>query len=450
MTIKIEKVLVVDDEIIMRNFLSEALKRKGIDVTTVETGQKAFGIIEEGSFDMVITDMKMPGITGMDVVRKVKELSPNTLVIVITAHGTIENAIEAMRAGAFDYMIKPFSIENLIAIIEKAQTHVSLVEENLYLRQQISSGSRPHRKMIAESPTMRKILSDIEQIAKSNASVFINGESGTGKEVVAQAVHYSSPRVNNPFIKVNCAAVPETLVESEFFGHEKGAFTGANAKRLGRFELANGGSLLLDEITEIPIGLQAKLLRVIQEHEFERVGGSKSVKVDVRLISTSNRNMKEAITNKVLREDLYYRLNVIPIFIPPLRERREDILPLAEYFIERMCQENHTEKKKLTPEAKKKLVDYSWPGNIRELSNVIERAIVMDATPLIGVEYLYLDGILLKDVKHEQMTLEDLEKKHIIETLQCHENNPDKAAETLGITLRMLRSKLSTYNLIDK
>lgn len=450
MTIKIEKVLVVDDEIIMRNFLSEALKRKGIDVTTVETGQKAFTLIEEGSFDMVITDMKMPGVTGMDVVRKVKEISPNTLVIVITAYGTIENAIEAMRAGAFDYMIKPFSIENLIAIIEKAQAHVSLVEENQYLRQQVSSGSRPHRKIIAESPAMRKILSDIEQIAKSNTSVFINGETGTGKEVVAQAVHYGSPRANSPFIKVNCAAVPETLVESEFFGHEKGAFTGANAKRLGRFELANGGSLLLDEITEIPIGLQAKLLRVIQEHEFERVGGSKSVKVDVRLISTSNRNMKEAITNKVLREDLYYRLNVIPIFIPPLRERKEDILPLAEYFIERMCQENHTDKKKLTPEAKKKLLDYSWPGNIRELSNVIERAIVMDTTPLIGVEYLYLDGILLKDVKYEQMTLEDLEKKHIIETLQSHENNPNKAAETLGITLRMLRSKLSTYGVTEK
>lgn len=446
----IEKVLVVDDEMIMRNFLSEALKRKGIDVTTAETGQKALALLEEGSFDLVITDMKMPGITGMDVVRKAKEISPNTLVIVITAYGTIENAIEAMRSGAFDYLIKPFAIENLIAIIEKAQAHVSLVEENQYLRQQVASGNNARRKIIAESPAMLKILSDVAQIAKSHTSVFINGETGTGKEVLAQAIHYGSPRANRPFIKVNCAAVPETLVESEFFGHEKGAFTGANAKRLGRFELAHGGSLLLDEITEIPIALQAKLLRVIQEHEFERVGGSKPVKVDVRLISTSNRNMKEAISNKVLREDLYYRLNVIPISIPPLRERKEDILPLAEYFIERMCQENHTEKKKLTPEAKKKLLAYAWPGNIRELSNVIERAIVMDATPLIGVEYLYLDGLLLKEEKHERMTLEDLEKKHIIETLQSHENNPNKAAETLGITLRMLRSKLSTYNLTEK
>lgn len=443
----IEKVLIVDDEMIMRNFLSEALKRKGIEVSTAETGQKAFAIMEESSFDLVITDMKMPGITGMDIVRKVKELSPGTLIIVITAYGTIENAIEAMRAGAFDYLIKPFSVENLIAIIEKAREHVSLVEENQYLRQQVP-GNRPHRKIIAASPIMLKILSDVEQIAKSNASVFINGETGTGKEVIAHAIHYHSPRANRPFIKVNCAAVPETLVESEFFGHEKGAFTGANNKRLGRFELADTGSLLLDEITEIPLALQAKLLRVIQEHEFERVGGSKPVKVDVRLISTSNRNMKEAIANKILREDLYYRLNVIPIVIPPLRDRREDILPLAEHFIERMCQDNHTDKKKLTPEAKKKLAAYAWPGNIRELANVIERAIVMDATPLIGVEYLFLDG-LATDPSSEGMTLQDLEKKHIIETLHSHENNPNKAAECLGITLRALRNKLTEYNLTD-
>lgn len=445
----IERVLIIDEDVATAAFLSDALKSKGIDVTTMKSGKEAIPLLEESSFDMVITDMKMPGITGIDIVRKVKEISPHTLVIVITAHGTIENAIEAMRAGAFDYKIKPFPVENLVAAIEKARSHVTLVEENHYLRQQ-AAGGRPHRRIIAESPAMKKILSDVEQIAKSNASVFINGETGTGKEVVAHAIHYQSTRTQRPFIKVNCAAVPETLVESEFFGHEKGAFTGANNKRLGRFELAHGGSLLLDEITEIPIGLQAKLLRVIQEHEFERVGGSKVVKVDVRLISTSNRNMKDSIANKVLRADLYYRLNVIPIFIPPLRERKEDILPLAEYFIERMCQDNHIEKKKLSAEAKKKLLAYSWPGNIRELSNVIERAIVMDSTPVIGVEYLYLDSFAVMEFKQGQMTLQDLEKRHIIETLQSHENNPGKAAESLGITLRMLRSKLSEYDLTGK
>lgn len=444
----IEKVLVVDDELIMRNFLSEALKRKGIEVTTAENGQKASALLQESSFDMVITDMKMPGMSGIDIVRKVKELSPSTLVIVITAFGTIENAIEAMRAGAFDYLIKPFPIESLIAIIEKAHQHVTLVEENQYLRQQVS-GERPHRKIIAASPQMQKILADVAQIAKSNANVFINGETGTGKEVIAHAVHFHSPRSNKPFIKVNCAAVPETLIESEFFGHEKGSFTGANNKRLGRFELANGGSLLLDEITEIPASLQAKLLRITQEQEFERVGGSKPIKVDVRLISTSNRNMGEAIENKILRKDLYYRLNVIPIVLPPLRDRQEDIIPLAEHFIDRMCQENHVDKKKLTPDAKKKLLAYSWPGNIRELANVIERAIVMDSTPLIGAEYLYLDNLVGGALQRgsELMTLQDLEKKHIIETLQTHANDPSKAAETLGITLRALRSKLTEHNL---
>lgn len=392
----IEKILVVDDELIMRNFLAEALKRKGIEVMTAENGQKALAILQDNAFDMVITDMNMPNVTGMEVLKKAKELSPATLVIVITAYGSIENAVEAMKAGAFHYIIKPFSVDNLTTLIEKAREHVSLVEENHYLRQQVS-GLRPHRKIIAESEAMKKILTDIEKIAKSQASVFISGESGTGKEVIAHVIHYSSPRADNPFIKVNCAAIPETLVESEFFGHEKGSFTGAANKRLGRFELADRGTLLLDEITEIPLSLQAKLLRVTQEQEFERVGGSKPVKVDVRLISTSNRDIEKAIAERVIRKDLYYRLNVIPVRIPPLRDRKDDIIPLAEYFIDRMCQENHTEKKKLTTEAKKKLTNYPWPGNIRELANVIERAVVLDTAPNIAPEHLYLDHFGVKE-----------------------------------------------------
>lgn len=441
----IEKILIVDDEVLMRNFLVEALKRKGFEAIAAENGEKAIHLLKEHAFDLIITDMKMPGLTGMDVLKYVKEVSPRTLVIVVTAFGTIENAVEAMKSGAFYYLIKPFSLESLIANIEKAHQHLVLIEENHYLREQV----RPHssgREVVAESPAMQKILKDLEQIAKSNANVFINGETGTGKEVIAHLVHYSSPRAHQPFIKVNCAAVPEALVESEFFGHEKGAFTGATNKRLGRFELAHGGSLLLDEITEIPLALQAKLLRVTQEQEFERVGGVKPIKVDVRLISTSNRDMREALTSKVLREDLYYRLNVVPLYLPPLRERQEDILPLADYFIERTCQGNHLEKKTLSTEAKKKLLCYRWPGNVRELANVIERAIVMDRGKVIQESHLYLDGPAVSLIVGK--TLQELEKQLIVETLQMHPNRT-KVAESLGISVKMLRNKLQEYNLVD-
>jgi two-component system, NtrC family, response regulator AtoC len=437
----IEKILVVDDEAIMRNFLVEALKRKGLDAVSAENGEKAIQLIEQESFDLIITDMKMPKISGLEVLQAAKKISPRTLVIVITAFGTIENAVEAMKSGAFHYLIKPFSLESLTANIEKANQHLALFDENIYLRQEVSSKA-VGCQIIAESPAMKKILYDVEQIAKSNASVFINGETGTGKEVIAHIIHHSSLRAHHPFIKVNCAAVPETLVESEFFGHEKGAFTGAINKRLGRFELAHRGSLLLDEITEIPLSLQAKLLRVTQEQEFERLGGSKMVSVDVRLISTSNRDMKEALTNKVLREDLYYRLNVIPIYLPPLRERLEDIIPLAEYFIDQTCRENHRPKKSLSEEAKKKLLDYPWPGNVRELANVIERSIVMDQGKIIQEKNLYLDRVVISIGK----TLQEVEKELIVETLQLHENQA-KVAETLGITIKTLRDKLQEYHL---
>ncbi len=388
----IEKVLIVDDEAIMRDFLVEALKRKGYDACAVDSGEKAIRCLKEKAFDLLITDLKMPGMSGMDLLKEAKSLSPQTLVILVTAFGTIENAVEAMKQGAFHYLIKPFSLDSLIAMIEKANEHVALVEENRYLRQQWGRDPE-HYPLIAESPAMKHILQQVRQVAKSHASVFITGETGTGKEVIAHAVHYQSLRADRPFIKVNCAAIPDTLVESEFFGHEKGAFTGAAAKRLGRFELAHGGSLLLDEVTEIPLGLQAKLLRVTQEQEFERVGGMKPIKVDVRLISTSNRDIGEALKNKVLREDLYYRLNVVPLFLAPLRERSEDVLPLADYFIRRTCQENHLNKKGLTAQAKKKLLAYRWPGNVRELANVIERAIVMDQGSSIQAEHLHLEEL---------------------------------------------------------
>lgn len=428
----IEKILIVDDEILIRNFLTEALKRKGIEVVACENGTKAIELLKEHSFDLVITDMKMPGASGMDVLKFVKDTSPQTLVIIVTAFGTIENAVEAMKEGAYHYIIKPFSLESLMVIIEKANQHVALVAENRYLREQVISNPCG-RPFIATSPAMQKILAEVQQVAKSHANVFINGETGTGKEVIAHLIHYNSSRANQPFIKVNCAAIPESLVESEFFGHEKGAFTGASNKRLGRFELAHKGSLLLDEITEIPLALQAKLLRVTQEMEFERVGGTKPIQVDVRLISTSNRNIQEAIEQKVLREDLYYRLNVVPIEIPPLRDRKEDVIPLAEHFIARCCTENHIEKKQLSDEAKEKLLQYRWPGNVRELANIIERAVVMDKKKIIYD--LHLPFTISKPTPKVEKTLSHTKQKVSLKKLYNasanKQNPPNMTLETL-------------------
>ncbi|MCC5831689.1 MAG: sigma-54-dependent Fis family transcriptional regulator [Chlamydiales bacterium] len=383
----IETILVAEDEELMRRFLEEALKRKGFAVDAAENGKEAISLLKKNSYDLVITDMKMPDLSGLEILKKTKELSPQTLVLVMTAYGTIENAVEAMRLGAFNYLLKPFTPEAIEALIDKASEHQSLINENTYLREQVASKV----KIIAESPLMKRVLEEAVRVAKSQASVLIHGESGTGKEVIAGAIHAHSLRAKNPYIRVNCAAVPDTLIESEFFGHEKGSFTGANSKRLGRFELADGGTLLLDEITEIPLNLQPKLLRVIQEQEFERVGGSRPVSVDVRLISTSNRNLKNAIEEKIFREDLYYRLNVVPIFLPSLRERKEDILPLVRHFLDKFCFENNKRVKILSKKAEEKLLEYHWPGNIRELANVIERVVVLDYGETVEPAHFSLD-----------------------------------------------------------
>lgn len=293
---------------------------------------------------------------------------------------------------------------------------------------------------------MKKMQCDLAKIAHSHASVMITGESGTGKEVISQAIHLQSDRAQGPFIKVNCSAIPGALIESEFFGHEKGAFTGAISRRLGRFELSHGGTLLLDEISEMPLDLQAKLLRVVQERIFERVGGNTPIHVDVRLIATSNKNMQEAVAQKHFREDLYYRLNVMPISLPPLRERKEDIIPLAEYFLERFCSENHQPIKTFSVEAHQKLLDYSWPGNIRELANIIERIVVMENTSHLLPQHVPIDLATLPPYSSAlPITLAEVEKKHILATLAFHHNNRTKAAETLGISIRTLRNKLHLY-----
>jgi len=438
----IEKVLVVDDEPLMLRFIADVLRRQDKEVITAENGAEAITLLQTESFDLIITDMKMPKKNGLDVLKTAKALYPSILVNLATAHGTIEAAVEALKLGAFNYLIKPFSPESLEGVLEKAEEHIRLIKENSYHRENSKSSA-----LIAESPAMKKILADLEKVAKAQASIFITGESGTGKEVIAAAIHERSSRSEHPFIKVNCAAIAETLIESEFFGHERGSFTGAHMRKTGRFELANKGTLLLDEVTEIPLTLQPKLLRAIQEQEFERVGGTKPIKVNLRFLATSNRNMQEAIEGKVFREDLFYRLNVVPIHLPPLRERREDILPLTRHFLSKFCAENHKPLKTLTERAEKKLLEYPWPGNVRELANIVERTVVMDFDPIIDSEHLYLDSSISspqKEIK-KGMTLQAMEKQLILETLESNHNNRTKTSSILGISVRTLRNKLHEY-----
>jgi two-component system response regulator AtoC len=445
----IERVLVADDEPLLRDFIAEVLKRKGIESVVVSDGAAAIAKLQEGSFDLVITDLKMPGKDGMDVLKAAKALYPQMPVILATAFASIETAVEAMKLGALNFVLKPFSPEAIEINLQKAQELVRQLAENKFLREEQTLSTCS--ELIAHSPSMKKIAKDLEKIAKSQASVFITGESGTGKEVIAAAIHKISLRASQPFIKVNCAAIPEALIESEFFGHERGSFTGALARKTGRFELADKGTLLLDEVTEIPMGLQAKLLRAIQEMEFERVGGTRSVSVDVRILATSNRQMADAIESKVFREDLYYRLNVVPIHLPALRHRVEDILPLAEHFLTRFCLENHKSKKIITSRAAQKLQAYHWPGNIRELGNIIERTVVLDFDSMIDSEHLYLDlpaPPIPQKVEGIRMTLHALEKKLILETLDAEAQNRTKTAASLGISVRTLRNKLHEYGLM--
>jgi two-component system response regulator AtoC len=452
----IEKILVVDDEPLMLRFVAETLRRQKKEVSLATNGRDAIHLLQTEPFDLVISDVKMPLKGGLDVLQEAKKLHPHILVILATAHGTVESAVEAMKLGAFNYLLKPFSPEALEGLLEKAEEHLRLVKENRFYREE--RGQSKYLQLIEHSPALKRVLQDLEKIAKSQASVFITGESGTGKEVVAGAIHELSTRASYPFIKVNCAAIPETLLESEFFGHEKGAFTGAHIRKTGRFELADKGTLLLDEVTEIPLVLQPKLLRAIQELEFERVGGTRAVKVNLRFLATSNRPMQEAIETKVFREDLFYRLNVVPIHIPPLRERKEDILPLATYFLEKFCAENHKSLKSFTEKAIQKLQNYPWPGNVRELGNIIERTVVLDFDAVIDHQQLYLDSsptpFVEKSAGVEKrkipvgIKLHELEKQLILETFETQHQNRTKTAASLGISVRTLRNKLHEYGVL--
>lgn len=438
------KILVADDEPLIRNFIRETLQRKNFEVILAENGEKAIEFLTKEDFDIVFSDMKMPKKTGMEVLEKAKNLSSPPVVILMTAFGSIENAVEAMQKGAFTYLIKPFSVESIETIIEKVVDHLRLKKENAYLRKANMPPS-----LISTSPAMQKVLKEIEKVAPTQASVFISGESGTGKEVVAKALHNLSLRKENPFIRINCAAIPENLLESELFGYEKGAFTGANERKEGKFEVGDTGTILLDEITEIPLSLQPKLLRAIQEQEFERVGGTKPIKVNLRFLATTNRNIEEAIAKKIFREDLFFRLNVVPIHLPPLRERKEDIIPLANFFLKKFSLENHKPSKTLSSSAEEKLMLYPWPGNVRELANIMERIVVLENDEVLLASHIPLDDFGKKQAKENffqaGVSLKEMEKQLIIKTLMFHKNNRTQTAATLGISIRTLTNKLRLY-----
>ncbi|MDX9703436.1 MAG: sigma-54 dependent transcriptional regulator [Candidatus Auribacterota bacterium] len=453
----VEKVLVVDDEILMRRFLQESFERFEIAVQTVQDATRALYMLNDEQFDVVFTDIKMPNMSGIELLKRIKGQFPQTEVVVMTAYGTIETAIEAMKYGAFDYILKPFSVDQIEIVLKKIMERQALVNENRYLKQEINEKYN-FDDLIAKSRPMQSILKTVKKIAATKATVLIQGPSGTGKELVARTIHYSSERREQPFIKLNCAAIPETLIESELFGHEKGAFTNAVSRRLGRFELANGGTLLLDEISEIPLHLQAKLLRVIQEREFERVGGEKSISVDVRIIATTNRDMIDAVKKGEFREDLYYRLNVVPLILTPLHHRPDDIEELAVYFVQKYCKENGIEPFAISNENMEALKEYTWPGNIRELENVVERSVVLGYKEIeVPSDQMSLNRPYSDDADYEEnmdlseqalkagMTIREMEKMLIFETLKANCWNKTKTAQMLDISIRTLRNKLNEY-----
>jgi DNA-binding NtrC family response regulator len=445
-------ILVLDDESLMRDYVVEALQRAGHQVKNAASGRSGIELIEKESFDVVVTDLKMAPVDGIEVLRHVRQHSPGTTCIIMTAYGTIESAVAALKEGAYDYIMKPFTPDELELAVGRALERERLTLENRYLREELNQ-RYDFGAMVGDSEAMRAVYEQIRKVADSRATVLIRGESGTGKELVARAIHYSGSRRERPFIKVNCAALSAGLLESELFGHEKGSFTGAHERKIGRFELADTGTLLLDEVSEISIELQPKLLRALQEREFERVGGNRPILVDTRIICTSNRNLEDAVEKGQLREDLFFRLNVIPIQLPPLRERREDIPLLMDYFLKRFVQENGRAIAGFAPETRAAFMDYSWPGNVRELQNMIERAVVLSSDRILEPAHFNLNHQTPRptrlDGNHVAVsigtTVGDMEKELILRTLEKFNQNRTRAAEVLGISVRTLRNKLKEY-----
>ncbi len=442
------KMLIVDDEPIVLDYLATKLKRMGYAPITVDRGEKAIELLEKEAFALIITDVKMPGVSGMVVLDHAVRCQPLSPVIILTAHGTIENAVEAMQRGAYHYITKPIDTDLFKLTIERALEKRQLVNENQSLRTQVMQ-EQGLEALIGSSRAMRDIIDTLKRVTAQPVDVLVSGPSGTGKELVARALHWSSPRSKAPFIKMNCAALPEGLVESELFGHEKGSFTGAVRARKGKFEAANNGTILLDEISEMPLPLQAKLLRVLQEREFERVGSNDSIRVDVRVIATTNRVLAKEVEKGRFRDDLFFRLNVIPISIPPLSQRVEDIPSLVAHFVKKYGSRYGREFEGVESEAIEYLKAQPWQGNVRELENRIERAVVLSRDLLIRKKDVMLDHVALPSSLSSEsfgnIPLHELEKRHILNVLREYNYNRTKAADQLGISIRTLRNKLNEY-----
>lgn len=444
---KLQRILVLDDESLVRSVTSDLLRENGYSVLAVSSARQARTALQDEDFDLVLSDIRLEGEDGLQFLAQVRDLYPNLPLMLMTGFGSLESAVQAIRLGVLEYLLKPIDPEHLYRAIERLEEKLTLQAENRYLRKQ-GMEERSGETFWGKSAPMQQVLRSIDKISRTDATVLIRGESGTGKEVVARALHSKGHRAKQPFIKVNCAAIPANLLESEFFGHEKGAFTGANQRRQGRFELADEGTLLLDEISEIPPDLQVKLLRVLQEREFERVGGNQTLKVDTNIIATTNRNLEEDVRNGRFREDLYYRLNVVPISLPPLRERGDDLIEMARFFYEKLARKHGKKVHAFSAEVLTRLRAYDWPGNVRELQNAIERAVILsDMEEGVRAD----DLVVLADVadsKKERsgvQTLAELEQETIFHALEWFDQNRTHTAKALGISLRTLRNKLKQY-----
>lgn len=450
-------ILVVDDKDSMRNMLVTTLSEEGHRVDGASDGNKAVDLVNNKSYDLVLTDLKMPEVDGLQLLSRIKDVDEETAVILMTAYGTIEDAVAAMKSGAYDFITKPFDTEHLCVLVNRALENRRLLAENTMLREELLEGSG-FGDIIGSSSKMKEICGLVNKVAASEASVLLTGESGTGKELFARAIHSLSNRKEKPYITINCAAIPGELLENELFGSEKGAFTGAHARKMGKFEIANSGTIFLDEIGDMDISLQAKLLRVLQQRNFERLGGTKTVDVDVRVIAATNMDLPELIKAKKFREDLFYRLSVFPVHIPPLRERPDDMIELAEHFIARFCKDMKKPLKSISKEATDLLAKYHWPGNVRELQNTMERAVILAEGKKITPDHLAIrlqrnaevqlrEGAGLKEIgAHAQM---QAEKAAILRVLKQVRNNKRKCAKILKIDYTTLFDKIKKYDITE-
>lgn len=440
-------ILIVDDEVVMRDSLSAWLREDGYEVVAVENGAQALEKVQQERWDVLLVDLKMPGMDGIEVLEKVKKIDKGIPIIIMTAYATVDSAVEAMKKGAYDYIVKPFNPEEIGLAIRKIIAYQDLLKENVYLRQELERKYQ-FKDIIGKSHKMQEVFALVKTVARSNSTILIEGESGTGKELVARAIHNSSLRSEGPFVAVNCAALPENLLESELFGYEKGAFTGAVSTKKGRFELADKGTLFLDEVGDISPKTQVDLLRVLEEKEFRRVGGTGLIKADVRIIAATNKDLKGLVEQGKFREDLYYRINVVSIQLPPLRERKEDIPLLMEHFLRKYCIENKKEVDTISDETARLLMQYDWPGNVRELENVIERAVVVTQGRIVLPRDLPLSLRGEGQFKPAaSMELKEVEKEHIQRALALHNWNITKTAQSLGIDRNTLSKKVKKYHI---